>query len=365
MQEPSTVVGIGTKLFGQLPSWLIRILEYPAVEVCLVLGSFFILAKVADWGITGSLKKLTSKTRTDLDDKVVALFHGPVVKTVLLFGLGVAVLSLDVGQEAWITVQRMLLTLAVFVWTVFFLKLSGLLMKAASSDKARMKVVEPTTYPLFDNVAKLVVVALAFYVLIGVWEWDATGWVASAGILGLAVSFAAKDSLANLFSGIFIIADAPFRVGDYILLDSGERGEVVHIGLRSTRILTRDDVEVTIPNGILGNAKIVNETGGPAPRQRVRVKVGVAYDSNLDQVREILAQVAAAEALALESPEPRVRFRAFGESSLSFELLVWVAEPSLRGRALDALNTAVYEAFSEAGVQIPFPQRSVQILERS
>ena len=150
-----------------------------------------------------------------------------------------------------------------------------------------------------------------------------------------------------------------------ILLDTGERGEVVHIGLRSTRILTRDDVEVSIPNGILGNTKIVNETGGPAPRQRVRVQVGVSYDSDLDQVREVLMKVAEAVDLVLDTPEPRVRFRAFGDSSLAFELLVWVAEPSVRGMALDALNTAVHRAFSEAGVQIPFPQRDLRILERS
>ena len=365
--DPGQGIPLELKLFGMekweiiLPSWF----GYAWVQVALVLAGAYVVAKVADWVVTVILKRLTAKTRTDLDDKVVALLHGPIVKTILLIGLGIAVQRLAIGEEGWLTTLRFLQTFAVFVWTIFLLKFSALMMKAASSDSSRMKMVEPTTYPLFDNLAKLVLVALALYVLIGIWDWDATGWVASAGILGLAVSFAAKDSLANLFSGVFIIADAPFRVGDYILLDTGERGEVVHIGLRSTRILTRDDVEVSIPNGILGNTKIVNETGGPAPRQRVRVQVGVSYDSDLDQVREVLMKVAEAVDLVLDTPEPRVRFRAFGDSSLAFELLVWVAEPSVRGMALDALNTAVHRAFSEAGVQIPFPQRDLRILEGS
>lgn len=100
----------------------------------------------------------------------------------------------------------------------------------------------------------IVVTALAVYFVFLAWQIDVTAWMASAGILGLAVSFAAKDTLANLFSGVFIVADAPYKLGDFIVLDSGERGEVTHIGIRSTRLLTRDDVEVTVPNSIMGNA---------------------------------------------------------------------------------------------------------------
>ncbi|OQW99996.1 MAG: hypothetical protein BWK74_00755 [Desulfobacteraceae bacterium A6] len=91
---------------------------------------------------------------------------------------------------------------------------------------------------------------------------DLTAWVASAGIIGLALSFAAKDTLANLFSGVFILADAPYKIGDFIVLDSGERGEVTNIGIRSTRLLTRSDIEITVPNSIMGNTRIINEAGG-------------------------------------------------------------------------------------------------------
>ena len=89
----------------------------------------------------------------------------------------------------------------------------------------------------------------------------------------MAVGFAAKDTLANLFGGIFILADAPYKVGDFVVLGSGERGEVTQVGLRSTRILTRDDVEVTVPNAMIANDTIVNESGGPWVKHRVRVRV--------------------------------------------------------------------------------------------
>jgi small-conductance mechanosensitive channel len=135
----------------------------------------------------------------------------------------------------------------------------------------------------------------------------------------------------------------------------------VHIGLRSTRLLTRDDLIIVLPNAVIGKAKVINESAGDSTRRRVRVKVGVAYGSDLDKVREVLLGVAEAEDMVCATPAPRVRFRAFSDSSLDHELLCWVNEPVLRGRALDAINRGVYQAFAENGIEIPFPQRTVHM----
>lgn len=155
--------------------------------------------------------------------------------------------------------------------------------------------------------------------------------------------------------------DAPYKTGDFIILDSGERGVVTQIGLRSTRLLTRDDVEITIPNGVIGNSKIINEAGGPSEKHRIRTAIGVAYGSDIDQVIEILASVAANNAEICESPAPRVRFRTFGESGLGFELLCWIERPVDRGRLSHELNCAIYKAFAQNGIEIPYPQRDVHV----
>jgi small-conductance mechanosensitive channel len=196
------------------------------------------------------------------------------------------------------------------------------------------------------------------------WHVDLTAWLASAGILGIAIGFAAKDTLANFFSGVFIVADAPYKIGDFIQLGSGERGMVTDIGIRSTRILTRDDIQITIPNATIANDKIVNETGGPEKMERVRVTVGVAYGSDIDKVREVLLDVAANSKYLLKEPAPRVRFREFLDSSLKFQLLGWIEVPVLRGRALDELNCAVYKAFAANGINIPYPQTDVHVHTR-
>jgi small-conductance mechanosensitive channel len=195
------------------------------------------------------------------------------------------------------------------------------------------------------------------------WRIPLASWLTSAGIVGLAVGFAAKDTLANLFSGIFIIADAPYKVGDYVVLDQNIRGVVVDIGIRSTRVMTRDDIEVTVPNALIANAQIVNETGGRHDKMRVRVKVSAAYGSDVDRVREVLLSCVDGVAHLAETPTPRVRFRQLGDSGLHFELLAWIDEPVFRGRVLDELNTKVYNALNEAGIEIPYTKQDVFIKE--
>jgi MscS family membrane protein len=187
---------------------------------------------------------------------------------------------------------------------------------------------------------------------------------ASAGIAGFAVAMAAKDSLSNLFGGVTIFLDRPFRTGDYIVLDNDERGEVMQIGLRSTRIKTRDDIMITIPNSIITNTKIVNQSS-PEPMFRVRIQIGVAYGSDIKQVETILIGQARSNPLAAQDPEPRVRFRNFGYSALEFELLCWAKRPHDRGRLTHELNTGIYHAFDQAGVEIPFPQRDVHLKNES
>ncbi|MFQ5653255.1 MAG: mechanosensitive ion channel family protein, partial [Planctomycetota bacterium] len=232
-----------------------------------------------------------------------------------------------------------------------------------SRHRERLSWIQPSTLPLFSNLAKIVLVGGGAYFLFLSWDVDLTAWLTSAGIIGVALGFAAKDTLANLFAGVFVLADAPYRVGDFINLSSGERGEVTHIGLRSTRLLTRDDIEITIPNAVIANAKIVNESGGRWPRRRVRVKVGVAYGSDVDQVRRVLLEVASSIDGVCEDPQPRVRLRSFADSALAFELLGWIDAPVLRGRILDALHATIYKRFREEGIEIPYPKRDVHVRE--
>jgi small-conductance mechanosensitive channel len=280
---------------------------------------------------------------------------------VVLIGLGAAAMTLPIAPTAeWLTLA-VIKTIAIFVWLTFAVRFTSLVIEWLGTHEDRFHLVQARTAPLLDNVARVLFFGVAVYFMFLAWNINVTAWLASAGIIGIALGFAAKDTLSNLFAGVFILADSPYKLGDYIILDSGERGEVTQIGIRSTRILTRDDVEITIPNAVMGNAKITNETGGPHEKERIRTKVGVAYGTDIDQVERVLLEVARQNEEICSEPEPRVRFRSFGNSGLDFELLTWITEPVHRGRLLHELNRAVYKRFAAEGIEIPFPKRDVYI----
>ena len=255
----------------------------------------------------------------------------------------------------------MIKTGVVLIWTGAGFKLTSTTLAGLSRLADRVTWLESRTLPLFDNWSKIVVFSLGIYCFLIAWDLDLSAWLASAGIVGIAVGFAAKDSLANLFGGLFVIMDAPYKIDDFINLDSGERGRVIKIGLRSTRLPTRDDVEITLPNSHIANAKGVNESGGPYEKTRVAIQVGVAYGSDVDRVREVLMEAGQSVESVVADPAPRVRFVEMGDSALIFRVQGWIDEPALRGSCIDGLNTAIYKALGQANIEIPFPQQVVHV----
>jgi len=306
------------------------------------------------WGL-----KVVRRTTTELDERLLRLGAGVAALVLLYISLMSAVQVLPFGEGTRSVITRLVVSFLVLQLMRVGLQASSIVLAFLSHVRDRYSIVEERTAPLFDLVATVLIVAIAAYALLQVWNIDPTAWLASAGVVGIAVGFAAKDTLANLFAGFFIIADVPYKLGDYVVLDTGERGEITKVGIRSTRLLTRDDVEVIVPNSEMANHKIVNESGGRWVKFRIRVNVGVAYGSDLDRVVEVLEEVAWENASVCREPEPRVRMRGFGDSSLDFEVLCWVDHPSERGLVSHELYMAIWKAFQREGIEIPFPQRDV------
>jgi len=336
---------------------------YPALQSLVIFLVAILTAKLLTILLTRVIGHFAIYTRFKWDDQLVTHLRHPLFWTVICVGGLTAILPLQLSATVTGVIQSIIASLMIIIWSAFLARISRIVLKGMSQHRHAQSLVRPQTQPLFENLGFILIMLLAVYFIFRAWNIDMTAWLASAGIVGIAIGFAAKDTLANLFSGVFILADAPYKLGDYVVLDSGERGKVTAIGLRSTRLLTRDDVEITIPNAIMGNTRIVNESGGPYEKFRIRVKIGVAYGSDIDQVKAILMDVACNETQVCTDPEPRVRFRNFGASSLDVELLCWVNTPEERGRVLDALNTAIYKRFRQEGVEIPYSKQDVYIKE--
>ncbi|MFT4926032.1 MAG: MscS family membrane protein [Phenylobacterium sp.] len=344
-----------------IESYLDLLSDYMLVQVVIVLGLSWLGAVLVDRVFLSWVRGLVAKV--DKDNPLMVTRHGPLYYSMILAGITISAILLALPPKVHSVVVSVLMTLAILVWSRFILRATRFLLRSAADSDEKVAVLTPKTLPLFENMAFIFIVAITVYYVFINWNVDMTAWLASAGIVGIAVGFAAKDTLANLFSGLFIMADAPYKIGDLVVLDGGERGQITKIGIRSTRLITRDDIEITVPNAIMGNTKILNESGGVHRKCRICVQVGVAYGSDVDQVREVLAAIGANEAAACSDPEPRVRFRSFGASSLDFELLCWIEEPAQRGRILDALNTAVYKAFIAHDIEIPYAKQDLYIKE--
>ncbi len=211
---------------------------------------------------------------------------------------------------------------------------------------------------LVNNLITVVLIVGGCLVLLRIWSIDLNPLLASAGLVTAIGALAARDTLADFFGGIAIFLDRPYHIGDFVVLNSGERGEVEGIGIRSTRIRTRDDVFVSIPNSVMATAKIINETGF-LPQYRVRCHLGVAYNSDLDEVERVILASLADNPLILPEPKPRVRYRAFGDWAVELEVLAWIKDPRDRGAVRDQIIREVHRAFREGRIDIPFPQQEI------
>jgi MscS family membrane protein len=344
-----------------IESYLNLLSDYVVVQVIVVLASAWLVAIVADSLFLSWFKKVVVKV--DKDNPLVGTRHSALYFSILLLGVGISTTLLDLPAKAHLVTISLISTLTIIVWARFLLRVTRFVLRSLAANPNKVNILNSKTLPLFENTAFIFLIVITVYYVFITWGVDMTAWLASAGIVGIAVGFAAKDTLANLFSGLFIMADAPYEIGDMVVLDGGERGEITKIGIRSTRMLTRDDVEVTIPNAVMGNTKILNESGGHHPKSRICVQVGVAYGCDIDKVRELLVSIGNAESTTCHDPEPRVRFRTFGASGLDFELLCWIENPAHRGRILDSLNSAVYKAFQKEGIEIPYAKQDIYIKE--
>ncbi len=342
------------------PMWD-AMLQFPLMSIIVLVSCGYLIGKLLQLALQALLGRIAKRTASQLDDHLVKLLSAPVLQTTVIFSLVAAEKVLALGDSADQFLDRALFTLLMLFWARAWFKATSLILEALSSEGGRFKVLQSRTVPLFEMGIKLGMVTIFAWFFLSLWGIDGTAWLASAGVVGIAIGFAARDTLANLISGVSIVADAPFKIGDYIVLDSGERGIVTGLGMRSTRLLTRDDVEVSIPNAVMGNAKITNESGGPQIQHRIRIPVGVAYGTDTSRVIAILEQLARECGLIVANPAPRIRMRAFGESSLEFELLGWIGHPEIRGRAVHELLMAISKRFREEGITIPFPQRDLHV----
>jgi len=339
----------GLESITGLPTW---------AQIVVLLSVSLLAAKAID--VVGRLliQRAGGFKNHEYDRILIEELHVPLYVTVFLAGVyASAQLIPQFGLDFYI--GAVAASIIFVVWASTIIQLGNRIIEATNKRPAGRKIT-----PIFKNLLTFFVVLSTFFLLLSVWSVDITPLLASAGVIGIVLGIAARDSLGNFFSGISLYLDNTYKVGDMIQLGSGERGTVLDMSIRSTTLLTRDNIAVTIPNAEMNSTEIINESA-PVRRRRVRLDVGVAYGSDLETVKEALLAAAEAEELVLETPSSEVRFREFADSAIVAQLQVHIEHPALRGRTRHQLIQRIDERFRAEGIKIPFPQRELTFFEAS
>jgi small-conductance mechanosensitive channel len=218
----------------------------------------------------------------------------------------------------------------------------------------------PSVQFAVQKIARYAVLVMGIYLSLTAVGVNLSSLAFLAGALGVGVGFGLQNIISNFVSGLIILAEQPIAIGDRVEV-GGAIGRVTEISLRSTKMVTNDNICIIIPNSNLITGTVINWNHGD-PRVRTRLPVGVAYGTNVEKLRRLLLDVAAQDPDILKEPEPELLFLGYGDSSINFELAVWstlTLDKPMRFKS--RIYYAMHKTLEENHIEIPFPQRDLHI----
>jgi len=311
-------------------------------------------------------RRFLSKTATRLDDFILDAVKSPLRAIILVVGVELAFGQIASVPERWHeTTDDIFFVVYLFLAVIIAYRLAG----AVSEWYGREVVFETETdlddkfLSFFGALANILIVSIAIVILLGHFGIEPSALVTTLGIGTLAVALAAQEALSDMISGFMIMLDRPFAIGDRIeISDIDTWGDVTEIGLRSTRILTRDNRLVAVPNSVIGKGLVVNYSV-PSTVFRVETHVGVAYGTDLEFARDIMIKAVQTQDWIMHDKPVEALMLEFGDSALVFRVRCWIEHYVETRRVIDKLNTALYHALNDATIEIPFPQRDVRLYQ--
>jgi small-conductance mechanosensitive channel len=306
--------------------------------------------------------RFTNWTSSNLDDVVIAALRPPLYWVVVAIAIQIGFTRIEFTSEQFSDIAD----------DVFFVLFSLLVMVSLwrvisqVSDWYAEEVAPKTDttldeqiIPFAKRILLILLVAIVAIIVLGYFEVEISGLVATLGIGSLAIALAAQAALSDTISGFMIMIDQPFRIGDRIeIAELNTWGDVVDIGLRSTRIRTRDNRMVIIPNSVIAKSLVVNHAY-PDVEYRIQVHIGVAYGTDLEYARETIVNAVRQVEGVLPHHPVEALFLEFGDSALIFRVRWWIETYVDTRRMFDKVNTAVYYALEQANIEVPPPQIEV------
>ncbi len=337
-------------------------------QVAFVVFGFGMLCTVAavfliSFLTTRVVLMLTAKTKTDLDDRIVQQLHTPLRLLVLVTGviLSLRVIKMPLAVADFLPRLYYATATLILVWGL--LRVIGVLdgyFKALAAKTG--STLDDLLIDLMRRVSKAAVWVIAvIFIAQNIFKLNVSALLAGAGVLGLAVAFAAQNTIANIFGAITLILDKPFKIGDRVEV-AGSAGMVEAIGLRSTRLRTLDGTLWYVPNREMADSKLLNHA--KRPNIKYAFDLGLVYDTTPEQMKHavaILHEILDNHPLFdMEKQPPRIYFTDFKEYSLNISVIVWFQTVDFFAMqdARHAINLAILERFNAEGLSFAFPSRT-------
>ncbi|WP_221360207.1 mechanosensitive ion channel family protein [Streptomyces beigongshangae] len=306
------------------------------------------------------LGKHATRTRWSGDDVLVDALRALVPVAAITGGAAAAAAALPLTAKVNHTVNQVLTVLVMLAATITVARVLAGLVRAVTQSRSGVA----GSASIFVNITRVVVLAIGCLVVLQTLGISIAPLLTALGVGGLAVALALQDTLANLFAGIHILASKTIQPGDYIRLSSGEEGYVVDINWRNTVVRNLSNNLVIIPNAQLSSTNMTNYSR-PEQEMTLTVQVGVAYDSDLEHVERVTSEVVTEVMTEIEGAmpehEPAVRFHTFGDSRISFTVILGVGEFSDQYRIKHEFIKRLHKRYHLEGIRIPSPARTVAL----
>ncbi|MFH1895274.1 MAG: mechanosensitive ion channel domain-containing protein [archaeon] len=330
------------------------------IALGIIIGAFFI-GKIVYYLFKTVGRKITAKTKTDLDDVFIDIIEEPVVAIIILVGVFIAFQFLKIG-DGIINALLKVAVIVVLAWTALrFVNAvrDKLLVPLAQKTKSSF---DDQMIPLISKASKAIIAIIATIMVLDSVGFDVTALLAGLGIGGLALAFAAQETVSNVFGGISLILDKSIKIGDKIKLESGEVGIVNEIDIRSTRIRTYSNEIIIIPNSKMANSKIINYAQ-PNSFGRGEIKFSVVYGSDIDKVQKVVldAMKKNEKVSKHKDREPAVDFLLMADFSLNFSAKFWCDDYTEVWPTERQLTKEIYNALNKNKIGIPFPTHTVYL----
>lgn len=323
---------------------------------------FLVASKAFLFLVEKVILALTAKTKTKLDDMLVERTNKPISWLLIFIGLRIALEYLAFQNGFADVLARINNSLIyIFVGAVIIAVLVTIIDHwGIGYAKKSKSTIDDALIPLFRRTTKVALLIILGIMVLSTWGVDVTGLLAGVGIAGIAIGFAVKDTLSNIFGGISLILDKSINVGDKIELADGTVGIVDDVGIRATRIKTYDNEYIVVPNGSMSTMKIKNYNL-PDLRARVTVQFGTEYGTDPEKVKKIVLSEIQSIKEVLKEPEPVVRFSEMADFALVFKAFFWVDDISKVYPAKEEANLKIYKILNKKKIGIPFPTQTVYV----